>query len=424
MFGITLLFDKSFLQSLSAEESLWLDIFYISNICPYFYVETLADLKKGDDQDKAEEEVRKIAKKFPEINGLPNVSHINLCLHELLGYRVPMQGQIVHPPMKNFNNNGEIGFYANSSPEADAFLRWQLGQYSEIELDQAQLWRKTLNNIDLDGIAESFKTFKIDEQKCKSLEDCFRLASQIVSSVENRTQKMNMAFNFLQLEQRVCKSIMTRWKSNGYKKLTKYAPYMAYVLKLELFFQIAILNKLISSERKSNRTDISYLFYLPFTETFVTNDEQQSKWARFFLNSKQEILDGKVLKNDLKALNLFYKKDIPEYEKEKGIISLVHHPPFEGDFLTSKLWDKYRPNWRKMDNNATFNDLPGKLEEIPESKKEFLKNIKKNSSANHNMNSRVDFDPSHHIFVRQKFIRQTKGSWYQVHKDIPPMEED
>lgn len=44
--GPTVLFDKSFLQSLSIDESVLFDHFFIPIVCPMFYVETLADLKK------------------------------------------------------------------------------------------------------------------------------------------------------------------------------------------------------------------------------------------------------------------------------------------------------------------------------------------------------------------------------------------
>ncbi len=44
--GPILIFDKSTLQSLSVDESVWLDAFYLSNITPLFFVETLADLEK------------------------------------------------------------------------------------------------------------------------------------------------------------------------------------------------------------------------------------------------------------------------------------------------------------------------------------------------------------------------------------------
>jgi hypothetical protein len=44
--GPIALFDKSFIQSLLADEVVWFDHFFISNICPIFYVETLADVSK------------------------------------------------------------------------------------------------------------------------------------------------------------------------------------------------------------------------------------------------------------------------------------------------------------------------------------------------------------------------------------------
>lgn len=44
--GSILIFDKSTLQSLSVDESCWLDNFFRPNITPLFFVETLADLEK------------------------------------------------------------------------------------------------------------------------------------------------------------------------------------------------------------------------------------------------------------------------------------------------------------------------------------------------------------------------------------------
>ena len=41
--GPSVIFDKSALEALSADESMWLENFFISNITPLFFVETLAD---------------------------------------------------------------------------------------------------------------------------------------------------------------------------------------------------------------------------------------------------------------------------------------------------------------------------------------------------------------------------------------------
>lgn len=48
--GPIFLFDKSFLQSLSVDESVWFNNFFICNVCPIFYCETLADLGKSVSQ--------------------------------------------------------------------------------------------------------------------------------------------------------------------------------------------------------------------------------------------------------------------------------------------------------------------------------------------------------------------------------------
>jgi hypothetical protein len=70
--SIISLFDKSFLQSMNVDESVWFDRFFLSGGLPIFYVETLADLSKKLRGDRsADAEVRIIAVKFPEMSGTP-----------------------------------------------------------------------------------------------------------------------------------------------------------------------------------------------------------------------------------------------------------------------------------------------------------------------------------------------------------------
>ena len=82
--GPIALFDKSFIQSLSIDESVWFDQFFIPVVCPIFYVETLADLAKAPKKNRsAESEVRIIASKFPEMSGSPCLNHNDLCAAKL-----------------------------------------------------------------------------------------------------------------------------------------------------------------------------------------------------------------------------------------------------------------------------------------------------------------------------------------------------
>jgi hypothetical protein len=92
--GPVALFDKSFLQSLSLDESVWFDQFYIPNISPLFYVETLADLDKEISKGRtAEQVVGNIAEKTPQVSGVPNVHHSELLLANLLRQPISMSNR-------------------------------------------------------------------------------------------------------------------------------------------------------------------------------------------------------------------------------------------------------------------------------------------------------------------------------------------
>lgn len=96
--SIISLFDKSFVQSLTVDESVWFDRFFYPVVCPIFYVETLADLSKTPRGDRtADDEVRIIADKFPQMSGTPCADHFNMAVHDILGvFQPPMDGRI--PP--------------------------------------------------------------------------------------------------------------------------------------------------------------------------------------------------------------------------------------------------------------------------------------------------------------------------------------
>lgn len=414
--GPTLLFDKSFIQSLSVDEAVWLDMFFTINICPYFYVETLADLEKGKSQADAERGVRVIASKFPEINGRPNMFHIDLCIAELLGAKISMKGQIIGREAKPFSHNDEIGFISDLEPENEAFLRWQEEKYSEVEKKYARIWRNCLQGLNLKNVAPFVQNLEMNKRICKTREACNDLAANLIDSGEYNFDIMSLALDYLQVPDYLKQKILERWRVYNYKNLRLYTPYLAFVVQIELFFQLAVLNSQISYERNSHRADLSYLFYLPFTKIFVSKDKQQLKWCKFFVNNHQSVIGGDELKKDLADLNKFYKQNIDEKKAEQGLISLINHPPLEEDFLVSRLWDKYNKKWRHPEKEVI--DLQSE-----NMKKALLKKLSliKNAS-DHRVGSSKIFDPQKHTYLRAKNIRQKKGSWYQVDKQITPQE--
>src|ERR1035437_8513928 len=94
--GPTALFDKSFLQSLTVDESVFFDQFFHTVICPLFHVETLADLNKAAREGKRpEDEVGIIADKVPQMHSAPTLSHKELAIQNLIGNAVPMDGRML-----------------------------------------------------------------------------------------------------------------------------------------------------------------------------------------------------------------------------------------------------------------------------------------------------------------------------------------
>jgi len=89
-----LIFDKSALQGLSVDETVMLEQFFLVNITPVFFIETLADLQKVDPSGRSPDAVvRDLAGKTPD-NPYPNVFHRTLLVNDLLGYAVPLTGRM------------------------------------------------------------------------------------------------------------------------------------------------------------------------------------------------------------------------------------------------------------------------------------------------------------------------------------------
>jgi hypothetical protein len=157
--SIITLFDKSFLQSLTVDESVCFDRFFYPVICPVFYVETLADLsKKVRDDRTADAEVRIIADKFPEMSGTPCAEYSNMVVLEILGiFHPPMNRRIPRSGGRSVSGGNRVGVVFDESPEGAAFRRWQNEEFYEIERQFAAGWRAALNATDLAQIATALR---------------------------------------------------------------------------------------------------------------------------------------------------------------------------------------------------------------------------------------------------------------------------
>lgn len=408
--GPTVLFDKSFLQLLSVDESVWFDHFFRPTICPLFYIETLADLEKSLKRGRTpEQEVGIIANKFPEINGTPCLFHHDICISELLGKPIPMDSRVPIGGGRPSGIDGKKGIVYDESPESKAFTRWQKGEFLEIEREYAKSWREILSEIDLKSFEKNLDSLGLRSKNCQSLSDANELAKRLLLNPGIQNKLVEIAFIIINVPTNLIGNIQKRWLISGCPPLRYFAPYTLYILNVEIFFHIAISANLISSERPSNRVDISYLFYLPFCHIFISSDKLHKKCTTYFLRSDQFFQWGRDLKNDLSKLNEYYK-NFPNSEIEKGLHKFAPIPPLDKNFLVCDLWDKIIPSWRTR---------PHKEESSPEHQAKIVEEVKKLSSAPSLKKEEYDISDQDIDFISiERYMRKKKGSWWQLPKDL------
>jgi hypothetical protein len=314
-----------------------MDNFFMSNITPLFYIETLADLEKEVKAGKtAEQGVGDIACKSPDMQAFPNVHHLTLVWGELMGKgEIKMIGFPIIAGGQAVTVEGATGVIYKQSPEQEALNRWQQGEFLEVERGMAKSWRRELESIDLKAMAASFKPIHERAGSPQELVDIKALADTIIDGPDQE------AVLRLGLELTIGygdwgEQIVGRWKSLGQPRIREYAPYLTHVLTVDLFFYLGMAASQVGSDRKSNKADIAYLYYLPFCMVFTSRDNLQIRSAPLFLRSDQSFVHG----DDLKRLDQYYDA-FPEEEKKKGVYSFAPHPPNDKSFLVTQLWNKH-----------------------------------------------------------------------------------
>jgi hypothetical protein len=235
--GPSILFDKSFLQSLKGEEAVFFDHFFYSIICPVFFIETLADLAKPPREGwTPEREVRVIAEKTPEVNSAPSLWHSGLLVQDLSGSVIPMDGRLLPIYGKPAQLEGRSGVLLDLSPEAAAFQRWQNAEFNELERGFAKNWREMLERVDLGAVAGAVRAMGIDAKVCKSFAEARSLVATLLSRKDNVADQIKLACIIAGASSEIEQRAVERWRELDCPSFSTLAPYSAYVVGVEVFF--------------------------------------------------------------------------------------------------------------------------------------------------------------------------------------------
>jgi hypothetical protein len=298
-------------------------------------------------------------------------------------------------------------------PEELAFSRWRQGKFYDVEKIAAATWRQSLAELDLNKVASELRSVGIDGKSCKTLDQARDMARAVVSNTTHIMSALSLAITFLRIPQHLHRPIIQAWEREGRRALNVFAPYAAHIVAVEVFFQFALAAHLIASNRPSNRTDIAYLFYLPFCSLFISSDNLHRRTAPLFMRANQEFIWGIDLKSGLRNLNTHFLQ-LPEHVREQGVMSFAGSPP-DGN-IVAEIWDRHlRPGYRAEQDRPR--------ESNPERDAELIKRFKEFRKEQTLPADQVqDLDPE--MISVSHSVHRKRGSWWQVPKDTPDEPDD
>ncbi len=414
--GPSLIFDKSALQMLNADESLWLDSYFISNITPIFFAESLADLEKEIRKGRsAEDIVGDLAYKTPEM-GCVNTFHENLVFGELTGQaKVEMQGRPVLSGGTAKILGGQTGVIYEEPPEVEAFKRWKKREFLDIERTIAKKWRSSISEWSSGG-QELFKNFFIFHGVPKNLSELKSMVDYFLS-MPDRMHLLTFSTALLGVSEEYQGIILKRWRDSGSPDLKDFAPYFLHVFSLDLFFYLGMSANLFNSfpHAQTHKIDLTYLYYLPFCNIFTSNDKFHQELAPFFMRDDQTFIKGSDLKDDLKRIDQYYSA-FPEDVKNRGTMTFAISPPDNTEYWITRMWDKYMSSsWRDM-HTKKF-DGTDVVDE--EKEKELRDKMNKffNEGEPVDMSSLKSLDQAHSLGIK-RMVSARKGKWVKFPPEV------
>lgn len=417
--GPVTIFDKSALQMLNQDEAVWLECYFQTAITPLFYVETLADLEKKEDKGRPGMVIiSELALKTPS-NIVPNAHHKDLIASELSGYKVQMGSRpIVGGGKPRKTPDGKVGIFFDEFPERAALDRWQKSEFDEIERAVAKDWRQELAQQDHELKVRTLRNIVPSSIRLNNLESIKALADNFCD--ESSRQHLDLILEIFEVNPNIRPEIIERWELGGKLPIAEFAPYTCHVFKIDLVYYLGINGGFISDMRASNKADMAYLYYLPFTMVFVSGDRLQLRIAPLFMESDHSLVKASDLKAALKEIDEFHNR-LPDEVKEKGVYSFASYPPSDMNNLVTQLWDKHmRPDWRDI-QRLKEEDEPDDSVPSDEIVADIMKQVNESVPIeDDNLEASSTDDYSNMTTKHMMYVQ--RGKWRMVSKEVEDSE--
>jgi hypothetical protein len=407
--GPSIIFDKSSLESLSLDEAVLMDNFYMSNITPLLYVECLADLEKQMRSNSTPEQlVGSLADRTPEAQGMPNVHHLSILQGELSRQfdLAQVHGRVAVAGGEPVQLGDKKGFVFRRTPEAEAFERWTCREFLDVERNLAKQWRRALTGIDLNALSCSVLGELGHWRKPKDLEDAKHLADIAIDTMDPEWL-LRFGLNLLGVPE-ATEWVLQEWISRRRPPLREHVPYFIFMLTINIFFCLVLPTQLLRNVKASHQIDLAYLYYLPFCSVFTSKDNFHIQVAPLFLAENQQFINGIDFKDDLKRLNELYSA-LPADVLKTGLINFAAHPPEDSSYIVTRMWDQFLPRWRAIKSQP-------KPQRDPEEEKRLVEEINHLSDENLPSHDERDIDKVSYAQIT-RLVRPKKGKWLRFSEE-------
>jgi len=332
--GPTLLLDKSAFQGLKSSEMLKITNYFDLNLVDILMVEVISDLFKETKTASRRNEASILSDKISPIDTFQNDNYMKLCLGDLYGYEVVMDGRTnVTPTTITTLDGGRLAAFIDGTKFCEMISRWQRGEFNKQDENLANSWKKIKDNSEADNYLQFLQANHIIIPKSNSIDELMIVVNELLRNPQMQDVFLDMFLSYQDIDQTIKYNIKKRLKQSPYS-LVKAAPYAFYCLKVFVLFLGAYKFDLLLEKKKDDQIDLEYLFYLPFCHVFSSNDKFHSTLAPSLMRKDQVFLSGEDLKNGIQEIEY-----LPVH-RETMNAKCVPIPSMPKESIIRKVWLK------------------------------------------------------------------------------------
>lgn len=273
--GPSIILDKSAVESIGDRALRVQSDHFYTVVTPILVWEVCGDIEKARLGRCDETKVRALARKAHPFDSIVTMDWRKVCLGELSGYRLdeyPSAGNrraMVDGAHRVPLPSGGYGAVIDQQPEADALLRWQVGERTPSDAEYAQAWRRLTKAIDLDTFKRRFGPAR---QPAETFDELKSIVDKVLTDPSLQYFLLTLLVEEITTDREKQRQLLKRWTGVRASTWQSQARFSRHCIRTFLTFYLALGSGLVGT-RATNRVDVEYLLYLPFAPIFISGDE-------------------------------------------------------------------------------------------------------------------------------------------------------